>query len=71
MTDRQPHKYELRIYWSQDDGAFLTEVPELPGCMAHGATPEAAAANAQEAIELWLDTAREFGDPVPSPGLRG
>jgi len=70
MTDHQPYKYELRIYWSQDDGAFLAEVPELPGCMAHGSTPEAAAANAQEAIELWLDTAREFGDPVPSPATR-
>ncbi len=70
MTEGQPHKYELRIYWSPDDDAFLAEVPELPGCVAHGATPELAAASAQEAIALWVDTAREFGDPVPRPGAR-
>ena len=61
------HKYEVIIYWSDDDGAFVAEVPELPGCMAHGETPAAALANAQEAISLWIATAREFGDPVPVP----
>ena len=60
-------KYEVIIYWSEEDDAFIAEVPELPGCAAHGATQEAALGNAQDAIRLWTDTAREFGDPVPEP----
>lgn len=59
------HKYEIIIYWSNEDQTYVAEVPELPGCMAHGETHEAALANANEAIKLWIDTAREFGDPVP------
>ena len=61
------HKYEIIIYWSNEDQVFVAEVPELPGCMAHGDTQEAALAQANEAIRLWIDTAREFGDPVPEP----
>lgn len=61
------YKYEIVIYWSQEDGVFIAEVPELLGCTAHGDTPEAALANAQQAIELWIETARGFGDPVPEP----
>lgn len=61
------HKYEVVVYWSADDEAFVAEVPELPGCAAHGSTPEEALREAQEAITLWLDTAREFGDPIPAP----
>ena len=61
------NKYEVIIYWSEEDQAFVAEVPELPGCAAHGPTQEAALANAQEAIQLWLDTAREYGDPIPEP----
>ena len=61
------YKYEVIIYWSQEDKAFIAEVPELPGCMAHGKTQEAALKNACEAIRLWIDTAKEFGDPVPEP----
>ncbi len=61
------HKYEIIIYWSKDDEEFVAEVPELPGCAAHGDTPDAALANCHEAINLWLDTAREFGRPVPEP----
>ncbi len=61
------HKYEIIIYWSNEDEVFIAEVPELPGCMAHGDTQQAALANANEAIQLWIDTAREFGDPVPEP----
>ncbi|HFE66833.1 MAG TPA: type II toxin-antitoxin system HicB family antitoxin [Chloroflexi bacterium] len=61
------YKYEIIIYWSDEDELFIAEVPELPGCMAHGDTPETALANAKEAVELWLDTAREFGDPIPEP----
>jgi predicted RNase H-like HicB family nuclease len=61
------NKYEVIIYWSMEDRAFVAEVPELPGCAAHGSTHEAALANAQEAIALWIETAKEFGDPIPEP----
>ena len=61
------HKYELIVYWSAEDDAFVVEVPELPGCMAHGATPAEAVASAQEAIALWLDTARELNRTIPKP----
>ena len=61
------NKYEVIIYWSEEDQAFIAEVPELPGCAAHGSTQEAALANAKEAIRLWLDTAKEYGDPIPEP----
>ena len=61
------HKYEIIIYWSNEDGAFVGEVPELPGCMAHGETQEAALKSVGEAVELWLEPAREFGDPIPEP----
>jgi predicted RNase H-like HicB family nuclease len=60
-------RYEIIIYWSDEDQVFVAEAPELPGCMAHGDTHEAALLNVKEAIQLWLDTAREFGDPVPEP----
>ncbi len=60
-------KYEIILYWSNEDRVFLAEVPELPGCMAHGDTQETALTNVKEAIQLWIDTAREFGDPVPEP----
>ena len=61
------HKYEIIIYWSNDDGAYVAEAPELPGCMAHGDTQEVALDNIGQAVELWLETAREFGDPIPEP----
>ncbi len=61
------HKYEIIIYWSNEDQVFIAEVPQLPGCMAHGDTQQAALANANEAIQLWIDTTKEFGDPVPEP----
>ena len=61
------HKYEIIIYWSNGDQVFIAEVPELPGCMTHGDTPAEALENANEAIQLWVDTAKEFGDPVPQP----
>ena len=60
-------KYETIIYWSDEDKAYLAEVPELPGCMAHGDTYESALANAKDAIQLWIDTAQEFDDPIPEP----
>ena len=61
------HKYEIIIYWSNQDRAFVAEVPELPGCMAHGDSQAAALANANDAMQLWLDTAKEFGRPIPEP----
>ncbi len=60
-------RYEIIMYWSNEDDAFIAEVPELPGCMAHGDTQEETLANIKEAMRLWVDTAREFGDPVPEP----
>ena len=61
------HKYEIIIYWSNEDEAYIAEVPELAGCAAHGKTSEDALKNANEAIQLWIDAAKEFGDPVPEP----
>lgn len=61
------NKYEVIIYWSEEDQAYIAEVPELPGCLAHGVTQEAALASVQEAIALWIETAQEFGDPIPVP----
>jgi predicted RNase H-like HicB family nuclease len=67
MTTSTAHRYELRIYWSQRDRVFIAEVPDLPGCMTHGDTPAQAAAEAEVAIGLWIDTAREAGLQVPKP----
>lgn len=61
------NKYEIIIYWSDEDAAFVAEVPELPGCAAHGDSHQEALRNANEAVRLWIETAREFGDPVPEP----
>ena len=60
-------KYEIIIFWSEEDHAFVAEAPELPGCMAHGDTHESALANARSAIALWIKTAQEFKDPIPQP----
>ena len=61
------HKYEIIIYWSEEDGVFVAEVPELPGCAAYGDTQEAALEQISRAMDLWIETAREFGDPIPEP----
>lgn len=60
-------RYELIIYWSKEDNAFLVEVPELPGCMADGASYEEAVANAQVVIAEWIETARSLKRPIPEP----
>ena len=60
-------KYEMIIYWSDEDEAFLVEVPELPGCMADGGTYEEAVNNAQKVIHEWIETARELGREIPEP----
>ena len=61
------HRYEIIIYWSDEDKAYVADVPELPGCMAHGDSHESALRNACEAVHLWIETAKEFGDPIPKP----
>jgi len=61
------HKYEIIIFWDKLDQVYIAEVPELPGCCAHGNTYNEALSNIQGAIQLWVDTAIEFGDPVPEP----
>jgi predicted RNase H-like HicB family nuclease len=60
-------KYEVIIYWSDEDGAFVAEVPELAGCMADGATYQTALANAEVIIQEWLESARQLGRPIPEP----
>ena len=60
-------RYEIILYWSDEDHVFIAEVPELPGCMAHVESQEITLANVKQAIQLWIDTASEFGDPVPQP----
>jgi predicted RNase H-like HicB family nuclease len=61
------HWYEIIIFWSNDDQAFIAEVPELPGCAAHGNTPDEALINCKDAMEFWLRTAAEFGREIPEP----
>ena len=60
-------KYELIIYWSEVDQAFVVEVPELPGCISDGDSYAEAVANAQQVIEEWIETARNLGRPIPEP----
>lgn len=60
-------QYEMIIYWSEDDGAFIVEVPELPGCMADGNTYQEAVANAELIIQEWIEVAKELGRPIPKP----
>ncbi|MDO8671058.1 MAG: type II toxin-antitoxin system HicB family antitoxin [Dehalococcoidia bacterium] len=60
-------KYEIIIYWSDEDQAFIAEVPELPGCAADGSTYQEAIANAETVMQEWIDTAKELGRPVPEP----
>jgi predicted RNase H-like HicB family nuclease len=61
------NKYEIIIYWSKEDDAFVAEVPELSGCFAHGSSHEEALKNVSSAIQLWIETAIEFNDPIPEP----
>ncbi len=64
------NKYEVIIYWSDEDDAFIAEVPELPGCMADGATYQEALSNAEVVIQEWIETAKELGRPIPEPKRR-
>lgn len=62
-----PIHYSVIIQWSDEDQAFIAEVPELPGCSTHGDTYEEAIKNAQEVIELWLENAKVLGKDIPPP----
>ena len=61
------NKFEIILYWSNEDQAFIAEVPELPGCAADGTTRQEALANAEIVMSEWLETARELGRPIPEP----
>ena len=61
------YKFEIILYWSNEDHAFVAEAPELPGCMAHGDSQQTALKRINEAMQWWLDTARECGDPILQP----
>lgn len=61
------HRYETVIYWDDTDQAFIAEVPDLPGCLAHGRTDVEALLQSREAVELWIAVAREQGEPIPEP----
>jgi predicted RNase H-like HicB family nuclease len=60
-------RYEIIIYWSNEDQAFIAEVPELPGCAADGITYQEAVGNVETVIREWIETARELGRPIPEP----
>lgn len=60
-------KYEIIIYWSEDDNTFIAEVPELPGCMADGETYIQAIGNVQIVIDEWIETAKNINRPIPKP----
>lgn len=60
-------KYEVILYWSEEDKSFLAEVPELPGCMADGKTRQQALANVEVVIDEWIETAESMGRDIPRP----
>lgn len=60
-------KYEMIIFWSEEDHVFIAEVPELPGCLAHGSTYSEALEQAESAAKLWIDVATETGREIPVP----
>ncbi|MXV80898.1 MAG: type II toxin-antitoxin system HicB family antitoxin [Chloroflexi bacterium] len=59
--------YQINIFWSDQDGMYVAAIPDLPGCSALGETYEEALNEAQIAMSLWIDTAKEFGEPIPAP----
>jgi predicted RNase H-like HicB family nuclease len=61
------HRYEIIIYWSEDDKAYIAEVPELPGCAADGTTYQKALAQAEIVVDEWIETAKELGRPISEP----
>ena len=63
----KPNSYEMVIWWSVEDEAYVVDVPELPGCMAHGDTRQSAIKNAEDTIKFWMKTAKEDGAAIPQP----
>ena len=61
------YRYEVIIYWSDEDQAFIAEAPELPGCAADGATYQEAISNVEVVIQEWIETAQELGRAIPEP----
>jgi predicted RNase H-like HicB family nuclease len=61
------HKYEIIIFWSEENSSYVAEVPELPGCMANGSTYQDALSNAEQIIREWIETASELGRAIPNP----
>ena len=61
------HKYEIILFWSNEDQAYIADVPELPGCTAHGDNYESALQNINDAMQFWIETAEELGRPIPEP----
>ena len=68
--DASDLRYEIVLYWSNEDHAFLAEVPELPGCMSDGETYAEAVANVEDAMRMWIETARDLGREIPAPRRR-
>lgn len=64
---KSKHRYEIILYWSDADGAYIAEVPELAGCAADGASYQEALEAAEVVIGQWIETAKELGRPVPAP----
>ncbi len=64
------HRYHINLFWSDQDGCWIADVPDLWPCSAHGETPQEALAEAEVAIELWMDWARDKGIPAPEPAYR-
>lgn len=62
--------YPIEVFWSDEDEVWIADVPDLPHCTAHGATPHEAVASVEEAVEAWLDAARMVGRPIPEPSPR-
>ncbi len=60
-------RYEIILYWSEEDQAFIAEVPELPGCAADGETYQEAVQNVEVIMQEWIETAKELGRPIPEP----
>ena len=61
------HKYEIIIYWSDEDDAYIAEVPELPGCFSDGKTHQEVLENIEVVIDEWIETAKSMGRPIPQP----
>lgn len=67
MKNGNLSRYEIVVYWDDDDQIYVAEVPDLPGCAAHAKSQVEAVENVTQAVSLWIETAREFGDDIPQP----